>query len=222
MDGMGLPALINCHFPTHGNWQGLAPGPVVAVWLAYILSRGDHRLSQVQPWVAKRRYTLSRMLTHPTSEGITELDWADDRLAAVLPLLAEDTNWQAFESAISQRLLRVYSLEADTVRIDTTSTSGYWSITEGGLFQFGPSKDQRPMCRNSRSCFRRSTRWDCLWQPMSSRDNGPMTRSTFRLSNAWARPWIAGDCSTSETARWRPFRGAPSWSAEHYLYVSSG
>ena len=40
--------------------------------------------------------------------------------------------------------MRVYALEAATVRIDTTSTSGYWSVTAGGLFQFGHSKDHRP------------------------------------------------------------------------------
>ena len=57
MERMGLPALIDRYFPTHGNWVGLDPGWVAAVWLASILSRGDHRLSHVQPWVAQRRYT---------------------------------------------------------------------------------------------------------------------------------------------------------------------
>jgi hypothetical protein len=58
MERMSLPALIDRHFPTHGNWEGLNPGWVAAVWLASILSRGDHRLNHVQPWVAHRRYTL--------------------------------------------------------------------------------------------------------------------------------------------------------------------
>lgn len=142
IERMGLPALINRHFPTHGNWQGLAPGPVVAVWLAYILSQGDHRLSHVQAWVAKRCHLLARTLA--ADDEITELDWADDRLACVLRLFGDDANWQAFEGAISQRLLRVYALDGDTVRIDTTSASGYFTVTEGGLFQFGHSKDHRP------------------------------------------------------------------------------
>ena len=51
MQRMGLPALIDRHFPTHGNWEGLHPGWVAAVWLASILSRGDHRLNHVQALV---------------------------------------------------------------------------------------------------------------------------------------------------------------------------
>jgi len=140
MEQMGLPALIDRYFPTHGNWEGLNPGWVAAVWLASILSRGDHRLNHVQPWVAHRRYTLEQA----TGVEITDLDWADDRLAAVLRLLSQDACWQAFESAITRNLLRVYALEASTVRIDTTSASGYWGVTAGGLFQFGHSKDHRP------------------------------------------------------------------------------
>lgn len=140
MQRMGLASLVNDHFPTHGNRDGLDVGHLVAVWLAYILSRGDHRLSHVQPWVEKRLHTLEH-----TMEGeITPLDWTDDRLAAVLRLLSEDAPWQAFEQALCARLLRVYALEATTVRIDTTSASGYFAVTEGGLFQFGHSKDHRP------------------------------------------------------------------------------
>ena len=140
MQRMGLPALINDHFPTHGNRTGLDVGHLLAVWLAYILSRGDHRLSHVQPWVDKRLHTLN----HTLEADFTPLDWTDDRLAAVLRLLSQDRHWQAFEQALCGRLLRVYALEAKTVRIDTTSASGYWSISDGGLFQFGHSKDYRP------------------------------------------------------------------------------
>ncbi len=31
-----------------------------------------------------------------------------------------------------------------TVRVDGTTASGYWEVTEDGLFQFGHSKDHRP------------------------------------------------------------------------------
>lgn len=140
MQRMGLSTLVDHHFPAHGNWQGVSPGSVVAVWLAYVLSRGDHRLSHVQAWVAQRRHTLTCAL----EVNITDLDWTDDRLAAVLRLFSDDRTWSAFEEALSSRLVRVYALETDTVRIDTTSASGYYSVSEGGLFQFGHSKDHRP------------------------------------------------------------------------------
>ena len=34
--------------------------------------------------------------------------------------------------------------ELTRVRLDSTTASGYWEVTEDGLFQFGHSKDRRP------------------------------------------------------------------------------
>ncbi len=50
MERMGIPALLDAHFSTHGNRQGLSLGWTCVVWLAHILSRADHRLNQVRPW----------------------------------------------------------------------------------------------------------------------------------------------------------------------------
>ena len=41
-------------------------------------------------------------------------------------------------------MVRVYDLRAERVRVDSTTASGYWQVTEDGLFQFGHSQDQRP------------------------------------------------------------------------------
>ena len=49
---MHVPALLDQFFPTHGHWKGeLSFGEVVAVWLTFVASQGDHCLSHVQPWV---------------------------------------------------------------------------------------------------------------------------------------------------------------------------
>jgi hypothetical protein len=44
---------IDKHFPTNGNRTGLSLGPMCIVWLTFILSQADHRLNQVEPWVAE-------------------------------------------------------------------------------------------------------------------------------------------------------------------------
>lgn len=69
---------------------------------------------------------------------------SDDRLASALDLLDDDAAWSTFEAALNQRPLQVYDLKAQRVRLDTTSASGYWEVTEERLFQFGHSKDYRP------------------------------------------------------------------------------
>jgi transposase len=140
LDRMGLQPLLDEHFPTHGNWVGLSLGWVTVLWLTHILSEADHRLTHVQPWAKQRLQTLCGA----TGQRVHPLDVSDDRLAAVLEAFSEDKHWQAFEGAFTQHLLRVYDLQAERVRLDTTTASGYWRVTEDGLFQFGHSKDHRP------------------------------------------------------------------------------
>ncbi len=140
MQRMSLPTLFDNHFPTHGNWQGLSLGWVSTVWLSSIVSRGDHRMVHVEPWVAQRLWTLK---TTP-GQTVTRVDFTDDRLEIVLQRLSNDTRWAAFASALNQYTVRVYDLSTARVHVDSTSASAYATVTEGGLFQFGHSKDYRP------------------------------------------------------------------------------
>jgi len=137
---LGLAGLLDKHFVAHGNWQGLSPGKMLTGWLTHILSEADHRLNQVQEWAARRLATLSSSL----GEEMSALDFSDDRLATGLDMMSEDEHWAAFEAELNQRTLRVYDLKTECVRIDTTTASGYWQVTEDGLFQLGHSKDHRP------------------------------------------------------------------------------
>src|SRR5205823_2536761 len=108
--------------------------------LAHILSEGDHRMNQVQSWVAHRLQTLHLC----TDQEVYERAWSDDRLALVLDALAQPEAWQRFETALNQRLIRVYQLNPQRVRLDSTTASGYWTVSEDGLFQLGESSDHRP------------------------------------------------------------------------------
>jgi len=142
MKKMEVAALLDKHFPTHGNWQGLSLGQVVVVWLAYILSEGDHRLSSVQGWAAGLLMTLDLCLK---SIGLRELDFSDDRLCMVLNYLGQnDAGWEAYESEQNTTSIRVYNLKVRRIRIDSSTAQAYVAVTEGGLFQFGHSKQHRP------------------------------------------------------------------------------
>ncbi len=140
MRRMELPALLDSHFVTHGNRQGLSLGWTAVVWLAHVLSQGDHRLNQVQGWAAQRLETLRAC----TGQPVQALDLSDDRLAGVLRTLADDAAWVGFERAVGQTLLRVYDLAAACVRLDMTTASRDGQVSADGLFQFGYSKDRRP------------------------------------------------------------------------------
>ena len=135
---MPVAALLNTHFPTNGNWQGLSLGETTVVWLAFILSEGDHRLYRVEPWVKEHRRTLSWCL----GSKVTPRDLTDDRLATILDYLCVADRWGAFERALNQSVLRVYDLQGHVVRVDTTTAAAY--VTPEGMFQLGHSKDHRP------------------------------------------------------------------------------
>ncbi|MCL0080236.1 transposase, partial [Dehalococcoidia bacterium] len=140
MERMGIQPTLDEYFPTHGNWRGISLGWTSVVWLSHILSQGDHRLSHVQDWAEKRLQTLSGCI----GQAVRALDFSDDRLGDILLALSDDERWGEFEAALNQHLLRVYDLNPQQVRLDSTSASGHCRITEEGLFQLGHSKDHRP------------------------------------------------------------------------------
>ena len=137
---MRVSEQLDKHFPAHGNWQGLSLGWVAIVWLSYILSQADHRLNHVQPWAERRLQTLRGC----TDLELRALDFSDDRLEAVLRYLSEDDPWRAFEQELGGKLVQVYDLSVERVRLDATAASGYFGVTEEGLFQWGHDKDHRP------------------------------------------------------------------------------
>ena len=72
---MGLPEVLDRHIPRHWTQRGLSWGWTAVIWLASILSEGDHRKVAVETSVAGMRYTLSRV----TTQTIRVLDCSDDR-----------------------------------------------------------------------------------------------------------------------------------------------
>jgi transposase len=135
---MRVAELLDTHFPTNGNWEGLSLGWTTVVWLAFLLSEGDHRLYRVEPWVKEHPRTLKRCI----DSQVRPRDLADDRLATILDYLSVAEHWGAFERELNQSVLRVYDLQGRVVRIDTTTAAAY--LTPAGLFQLGHSKDHRP------------------------------------------------------------------------------
>ena len=125
---MGIIELLDAHFPTHNNWDGLSLGWTTAIWLTHILSQADHRLNRVQDWVAKHIQTISSV----TGLNIRALDFSDDRLAIILRYINQDESWITYEQEQGKNLIRVYDLSTDIVRLDTTTASSH--IEPGGIF----------------------------------------------------------------------------------------
>jgi transposase len=134
---MELPAILDRHLPRHWLQQGLSWGWTASIWLAHIVSQGDHRKLTVRDWVRQAHSTLEQV----TGLDIRETDFTDDRLTIVLRHLSDTARWHAVEQELGQHLVRVYDLEEQPIRVDATTVSGYRDGGEDSLWQFGYSKD---------------------------------------------------------------------------------
>lgn len=134
---MGIQQAIDQHTTVHKNQRDLSWGWTAVIWLAYMLSEGDHRKVVVQEYIAGMKNTLSQL----TGMTIHEKDFTDDRLANLARYLSNDEVWEKVEEGISGNTIVAHKLPKETVRVDATTASGYHKTVEGGIFQYGNSKD---------------------------------------------------------------------------------
>src|SRR3954471_13532289 len=135
-----LPEILDRHYPAHPLHQGLSNGWLITVWIAYILSRADHRKSPVQAWAQNLQHTLETTI----GQAIRPVDFSDDRLTLVLKRLDADTPWESLEDDLWHTHCDVYALPVERVRLDATTSCGFHTVTDDGLMQLGHSKDHRP------------------------------------------------------------------------------
>jgi transposase len=134
---LGLPDIFDHHLGRHGLQQGLSWGWIATIWLAHMMTQGDHRKQPVQAWVKQAQETI-RIIT---GQQVRELDFTDDRLTLLLRRLSKPSTWQAVETELGRNILRVYELMPKNVRLDTTTVSGYHAGGEESLFEYGYGKD---------------------------------------------------------------------------------
>ena len=91
LERMQVAALLDKHFPVHGPWAGaLTFGEVAVVWVAAIVSEGDHRLNRVETWASEHVQTLAACL----GKRVRAVDFSDDRLGNLLEALSDVQTWR--------------------------------------------------------------------------------------------------------------------------------
>jgi len=134
---MGFVEVLDRHIPRHWKQRGLSWGWTAVIWLAYILTAGDHRKVSVEAYIKGMHHTLGQL----SGQDIAPLDFSDDRLAHLLKHLSTPKYWHGIERDLNARSVEVYDLSQDVIRCDATTVSGDHDVTETGLMQFGHSKD---------------------------------------------------------------------------------
>ncbi|MCI5150019.1 MAG: hypothetical protein D3916_11635, partial [Candidatus Electrothrix sp. MAN1_4] len=134
---MGLQEIIDRYIPQHGNRRSLSWGWTAIIWMAYIITEGDHRKVSMSDYVQGMQHTLSFLAGQP----VVPLDFSDDRLDHLLRHLSNHASWSKIEADLNQQTIEVFDLTTETIRCDATTVSADQEVTEDGLVQFGHSKD---------------------------------------------------------------------------------
>src|SRR5260370_34682141 len=77
---MGFPEVLDRHIPRHWTQRGLSWGWTAVIWLASIVTEGDHRKVSIEISLQGMQHTLSPL----TAQRIEPLDFRDDRLSHLL------------------------------------------------------------------------------------------------------------------------------------------
>ena len=134
---MGIQEAIDQNIRVQKNQRDLSWGWTALIWLAYILSEGDHRKVAVEQYVNGMQHTLSEL----TGVEVDAKDFTDDRLGNLARYFSQEEIVNEVEEVLSNHAIEAYELPQETVRVDATTVSGYHEVVEGELFQYGNSKD---------------------------------------------------------------------------------
>ena len=126
---MGLPEVLDRHIPRHWTQRRISWGWTAVIWLAYILTEGDHRNVAVETSLKGMQHPLS----HLTAQVIEPLDFCDDRLSHLLTHLSKPAYWHQIEHDLNTRSIAVYDLSQEVIRCDATTVSGEHEVTADGL-----------------------------------------------------------------------------------------
>jgi transposase len=139
MQELNLPVLLERHLGSHHLHRGLCNGWLATVWLAFLLSQSNHRKVSVQDWAGNHSHTLETLIGEP----LRPVEFGDDRLSIILRRF-HDADWSALEGDLWAATCEVYEISYQCIRLDSTTSFGYHTITPDGLMQRGHSKDHRP------------------------------------------------------------------------------
>jgi transposase len=190
----GLPEVLDRPIPRHWTQRRISWGWTAVIWLASIVTEGDHRTVSGETSLQGRHHTLSRL----TAQVIEPLDFRDDRLRHLLTHLSKKASWHQIEKDLNARSIEVYDGHQDVLRCDATTVSGEHEVTAGGLGQFGqsqedPTRPQLPVMMGS---------LDPLGMPLATdvlsgehADEGFYIPMIERLRVGWQTPglWCVGD-----------------------------
>jgi len=135
-----IDSQLDFAYPIPKNWSGLSVGNLTEIWLTYIVTSCNHRLSHVEDWAEKHLGILNTL----TNRTIRREDFCDDKLGSLLEYFSDTQMWNRFMDQHNQNVINVFNLATNIFRVDATIGKSFKKVVEDGLFQMGSSKQFRP------------------------------------------------------------------------------
>jgi transposase len=136
---MNLITSLDSVFIAHKNWKGITIGELTAIWLCYLITSQDHRISYFAEWAKVRLQLLSTLL----SKDVSIYDCSDDKLELLLDMYCQAVQWHKLEVLLNQDTIRIFDLQTDILRVDATIGKSFQKVITNGLLQYGNSKHFR-------------------------------------------------------------------------------
>lgn len=114
----------------------LTDGEVLLLWLTHVLSQGSGKVRQLHVWAASHTETLNWCFGH----SVDPVELREERLRAVLQLLADDAIWQRIEMALNAKT-HVASSEPLTLRVAALDDT--WRLDTDGTIRFSQARGWR-------------------------------------------------------------------------------
>src|SRR5256885_11876853 len=108
---VGLPEVLDRHIPRHWTQRGLSWGWTAVIWLAYIVTEGDHRKVSVETYLKGMHHTLSCL----TAQVIEPLDFSDDRLSHLLQHLSKPAYWAKIEHDLNEGIIGILAFFREVI-----------------------------------------------------------------------------------------------------------
>lgn len=140
ISNLDIQGIVDDVIHPHGNWCGLSIGHTLSLWLCYLLSEGDHRLSPVEEWAKANESILSVL----SGQSVNAKHFTDDRLEAILDYLSDPGIYHRINKRLTNNSLEVYDMDAQkTIRLDAAPFQGHHDVKTSKLFADGHTKARK-------------------------------------------------------------------------------
>lgn len=141
ISNLNIQGIVDDVIHPHGNWRGLSIGHTLSLWLCYLLSEGDHRLSTVEEWASVNESVLSIL----SGQSVCAKHFTDDRLEQVLDYLSDAGSYHRINNRLTHNSLEVYDMDTQkSIRLDAAPFQGHHDVKVSNLFTDGHTKHHNP------------------------------------------------------------------------------